>query len=184
MHSSPVKDVTDARRSFIDQARSFLCTDYLPKLERCLEQLSDEQIWWRPNEESNSIGNLLLHLCGNARQWIVSGLGGAADARVRQQEFDQRDIIGRGDLMHRLRATLGDVDTVLRDFDTDKLLELHSIQGKEVTALEAIFHLTEHFSMHTGQIILLTKLLTGSDLGFYEFDGDVPLQRWRSESAN
>ena len=183
MDSSPVKDVKDARRCFVELARSFLCTDYLPKLERCLEQLNDEQIWWRPNEESNSIGNLLLHLCGNARQWIVSGLGGAADARVRQQEFDQRDIIGRGDLMLRLRATLGDVDSVLRDFDSDRLLEVHSIQGKDVTALEAIFHVTEHFSMHTGQIILLTKLLTARDLHFYDFEGDAPLQRWLPDAS-
>jgi len=173
--SSLVKDVKDARRCFVELARSFLCTDYLPKLERCLEQLNHEQIWWRPNEESNSIGNLLLHICGNARQWIVSGLGGAADARVRQQEFDQRDIIGRGDLMHRLRTTLKDVDSVLRDFDSDRLLEVHSIQGTEVTALEAIFHVTEHFSMHTGQIILLTKMLVNVDLAFYDFSNAKPI---------
>ena len=181
--------MTDARlndvpHQFVDQARTLLTTDYLPKIERCLEQLSDEQIWWRPNEQSNSIGNLLLHLCGNARQWIVSGLSGAADARVRQEEFDQREVISSSDLLVRLRETLEDVDRVLREFDTKKLLENYFIQGSEVTALEAIFHVTEHFSMHAGQIILLTKLLTGSDLGFYEFENGVPIQRRRSESSS
>jgi len=111
-------------------------------------------------------------------------LSGAADARVRQEEFDQREVISSSDLLVRLRETLEDVDRVLREFDTKKLLENYFIQGSEVTALEAIFHVTEHFSMHAGQIILLTKLLTGSDLGFYEFENGVPIQRRRSESSS
>ena len=75
--------------TFIEECRSLLTTDYLPKIERCLEKLSDEAVWRRPNSESNSIGNILLHLSGNIRQWIASGIGGAADHRVRQQEFDE-----------------------------------------------------------------------------------------------
>lgn len=171
---------TPIAKKFVDQARTFLSDDYLPKLERCLEQLTDEQIWWRANENSNSIGNLLLHLCGNARQWIVSGLGGAADARVRSKEFAERRVISRAELRAILRQTLAEVDSALADFDHSKLLERYSIQGTTVTALEAVFHVTEHFSMHTGQIILLTKLLTASDLHFYDFEGDTPVQRWAS----
>src|SRR5918993_1566049 len=102
---------TSVSKAFVDQARKFLSEDYLPKLERCLEQLTDKQIWWRANEKSNSIGNLLLHLSGNARQWIVSGLGGADDARVRQQEFDERRVIPRAELLETVRQTLRDVDT-------------------------------------------------------------------------
>lgn len=164
--------------AFIDQARKFLSDEYLPKLERCLQQLSDEQIWWRANEQSNSIGNLLLHLSGNARQWIVSGLGGGADARVRQQEFDQRRVIPRAELLATVRQTLRDVDTVLAGFDHGKLLDQYPIQGTTVSALEAIFHVTEHFSMHTGQIILLTKLLAERDLGFYDFATGAPVHTW------
>jgi uncharacterized damage-inducible protein DinB len=164
--------------AFIDQARRFLRDDYLPKLERCLEKLSDEQIWWRANEQSNSIGNLLLHLAGNARQWIVSGLGGANDARVRQQEFAERRVITRAELLQTVRQTLAEVDTVLAEFDHGKLLNQHPIQGTTVTALEAVFHVTEHFSMHTGQIILLTKLLTEADLGFYDFSSSAPVHTW------
>lgn len=170
-------------RTFIDQARKFLSDDYLPKLERCLAQLSDEQIWWRANEKSNSIGNLLLHLSGNARQWIVCGLGGAPDARVRQQEFAERRVIPRDELLQTVRQTLADVDRTLADFDPEKLLNQYPIQGTTVTALEAIFHVTEHFSMHTGQIILLTKLLTESDLHFYDFEGVAPVHRWRSRPS-
>lgn len=169
-HSSP-HSVSDA---FVEQARTFISEEYLPKLERCLEQLSDEQIWWRANSESNSIGNLLLHLCGNARQWIVSGLGGASDARARQQEFDQREMIPREELVTLLRQTLKEVDGVLADFDQQRLLDSYQIQGTATTALEAIFHVTEHFSMHTGQIILLTKMLAQKDMKFYDFSGGTP----------
>lgn len=165
--------------AFIDQARKFLGNEYLPKIERCLEQLTDEQIWWRANEESNSIGNLLLHLSGNARQWVVCGLGGANDSRVRQQEFDERRVIPRAELLETVRQTLRDVDVVLAGFDHGKLLDQYPIQGTTATALEAIFHVTEHFSMHTGQVILLTKLLTAKDLHFYDFQEKAPVERWK-----
>ncbi len=164
--------------AFIGRALEYLLGHYQPKIERCLEKLTDEQIWWRPNEESNSIGNLVLHLCGNARQWIVAGLGSEADTRVRHDEFAQRDLITRADLLTLLRSTLADVEKVLRAVDSPTLLSHREIQGHDVDVLEAIFHVTEHFSMHTGQIILLTKLLTASDLRFYDFEGDVPVQRW------
>src|SRR5882724_11589136 len=85
--------------SFIDEARRLLVQEYLPKIERCLEKLTDEQVWWRPNPESNSIGNLLLHISGNARQWIVCGLGTATDQRQRQTEFDERNVIPRDELI-------------------------------------------------------------------------------------
>ena len=154
--------------------------EYLPKIERCLERLNDEQIWWRANEESNSIGNLVLHLCGNARQWIVSGVGGEADARVRDAEFAQREMIARDELVALLRSTLADVGRVLKALDPATLLERRTIQGSDVDVLQAIFHVTEHFSMHTGQIIMLTKMLTSSDLRFYDFSGTEPRERWHS----
>jgi uncharacterized damage-inducible protein DinB len=154
--------------AFIAQASEFLVGDYLPKIERCLEKLNDEQIWWRANEDSNSIGNLILHLCGNVRQWIVCGLGSAPDNRNRDSEFEQRDVIPRDELLSLLRSTLSDVQTTLQSLDPSTLLEYRKIQGNDVDILEAIFHVTEHFSMHAGQIILLTKLLTATDLRFYD----------------
>ena len=140
--------------------------------------MTDEQIWWRPNEESNSIGNLVLHLCGNARQWIVAGIGGAPNARERDAEFAQREAIERGELLGLLRTTLSDVDAVLKALPHEMLLERRTIQSSDVDVLEAIFHVTGHFSMHTGQIFLLTKLLTGTDLRFYGFEAGVPVERF------
>jgi uncharacterized damage-inducible protein DinB len=164
--------------AFIQQAREFLGGEYLPKIERCLEKLTDEQIWWRSNSASNSIGNLLLHLSGNARQWIVSGLGEEVDARHRQAEFDERRTIPRDELISRLRATVKAVDETLAAFDPLRLMDRFRIQGAEVTALAAIFHVTEHFSMHTGQIILLTKILAETDLVFYDFSTGKTVHTW------
>ena len=170
-------------RAFIAHAAKILVSDYLPKIERCLEKLTDEQIWWRANEESNSIGNLILHLCGNVRQWIICGVGAQPDNRDRDSEFAQREIISRSELLALLHSTLREVDNTLRDLDPSLLLERRKIQGNNVEILEAIFHVTEHFSMHTGQIILVTKLLTGKDLHFYDFEEDVPTQRWSSQPS-
>src|SRR5258705_9373907 len=91
----------DISHAFIREAQRLLVEEYLPKIERCVEKLTDEQVWWRPNPESNSIGNLLLHLCGNARQWIVCGLGDATDERQRQTEFDAREGIPRDELLEK-----------------------------------------------------------------------------------
>lgn len=164
--------------TFLAKARDLLGSDYWPKIERSLEIVSDEQVWWRSHDESNSIGNLLLHLSGNARQWIVSGVGGANSVRDRPQEFAERSLIPRDELIKQLRETLADVDEVLRRLDPATLLERRTIQGSDVTLLEAIFHVVEHFSMHTGQIILLAKMLTGSDLAFYDFSSGAPRHSW------
>jgi uncharacterized damage-inducible protein DinB len=155
-------------RTFIASSRAYFAADYLPKIERCLDLLTDKQIWWRANPQSNSIGNLLLHLSGNVRQWIVCSLGGASDQRDRDSEFAERSIIPRDELLARLKQTLSEADATLAKFDPDKLLERRVIQGLDVTALEAIFHVVEHFSMHVGQILYITKQLTAHDLHFYD----------------
>jgi uncharacterized damage-inducible protein DinB len=169
----------DVARAFVAEARAHMLGEYLPKIERCLERLTDEQVWWRAGEQSNSVGNLLLHLAGNVRQWVVCGLGGAPDRRERDREFGEREILPRARLLSALRATLEEADGVLARLDAATLLRPRRIQGLEVTALAAVFHVVEHFSAHTGQIILLTKQLTGGDLAFYEFDDGVPRYNWQ-----
>jgi uncharacterized damage-inducible protein DinB len=176
-HAEPM--AAGVSESFLAEARRLLGEEYLPKIERCLEKLTDEQVWWRPNLESNSIGNLLLHISGNARQWIVCGLGTAADQRQRQTEFDRREVISREELLGKLRTTVSEIDDVLAGFDPARLLDEYQIQGTTSTALAAIFHVTEHFSMHTGQIILLTKMLADVDLVFYDFSSGKPVHTWQ-----
>lgn len=163
---------------FITQARYLLREEYLPKIERCLEQLADEQIWWRANEHSNSIGNLILHISGNARQWIVSGLGGEFDARERDAEFAARRMVPRAELIAHLKQAVSDIDRTLEHFAAERLLEQFKIQGTTTTALAAILHVTEHFSMHTGQIIMLAKMIADVDFVFYDFSTGKPVHTW------
>lgn len=170
--------------AFIAKSRYYLQQEYLPKIERCVEKLSEEDLWWRPNERSNSVGNLLLHLAGNVRQWIVSGVGGADDVRQRQQEFDEREHLPGSVLMEQLRGALAEVDQVLASLEGDDLLEPRQIQGLEVSVMDAVYHVVEHFSAHVGQIVYITKMRTGSDLGFYRIkDGDVVGIRWHEANA-
>lgn len=159
--------------AFLRVSREKLREEYVPKLGRCLEELEREDVWWRPNEASNSVGNLLLHLEGNTRQWIVSGIGGAEDVRRRSREFARED--GDPDrLVRELRETVEEACGVLRDLEPDLLGSTRTVQGRRVTALEAVYHVVEHFSMHTGQVVYVTKLRTGRDLRFYRIsDGEV-----------
>ncbi|MEA2173564.1 MAG: hypothetical protein QOD00_1156, partial [Blastocatellia bacterium] len=120
--------MNDVTQNFIAKSRSLLREDYLPKIERCVEELSDEEIWWRTHEDGNSIGNLLLHIAGNARQWIVGGVGGAENRRARQQEFDQREQIPRAELLDQLRQTLAEVEGVLERLDAEAMQEPRRIQ--------------------------------------------------------
>src|SRR5262252_2227 len=147
----------DVAAQFLAQSRELLRSDFLSKIERCLEALSDEDVWWRANESSNSIGNLLLHLDGSTRAWIIGVAGGSNTPRDRQREFDEREQIPRSRLMSRLRQTLAEADEVLARLDAGVLLERRQARGEEVTVLLAIYHAVEHFSMHTGQIIMLAK---------------------------
>ena len=160
--------MTDIAQTFISKSRQLLSSDYLPKIERSLEGLSDEDIWWRPNDSSNSIGNLLLHLCGNVGQWIVGGVGGREFERQRQQEFDERRLLPARELVSRIRQVLAEADEVLGRVDAEMLLSKRQIQGYEMSVLEAIYHVVEHFGMHTGQVIYLSKMRGGKDLELWQ----------------
>lgn len=163
-----------AALAFLRQARFRLQADYLAKLTQALEDLNEEQLWWRPNEASNSIGNLLLHLAGNARQWIVSGVGGAPDVRTRAAEFAAQQTLDKQALLEQLTATLAEVDAVLADLaaqaeSSDAALQRVCLpQGFPQTVLDAVFHVVEHFSYHTGQIVYLAKQLSGARTQFYD----------------
>jgi hypothetical protein len=137
------------------------------RIEACAGKLTMEQIWSRQGENENAIGNLVLHLEGNVRQWILSSIGGAPDARVRDAEFAARGGVAIAELKERLRSTVDQATTLIRTLPAERLTERITVQGYNATILEAIFHVVEHFSGHAGQIIFATKFLTGEDLGFY-----------------
>jgi uncharacterized damage-inducible protein DinB len=138
------------------------------RIQDCLGRLSSEQIWTRGNDNENSVGNLVLHLCGNVGQWIGSGVGGRPDTRQRDTEFAARGDVQPGELSERLDKAVSEAAGIIRNLPHARLPEKIRIQKYDVTLMEAVYHVVEHFSQHTGQIIFATKLLTGQDLGYYK----------------
>ena len=139
---------------------------YCGRIETCVGKVTPEQIWTRGRENENAIGNLMLHLAGNVRQWILHGVGGQPDHRQRDTEFAAREL-DVDELKRRLRTTVDEAAALLRTLPGARLAEPVTIQNYNVTVLTAILHVVEHFSGHTAQIIFITKLLTGEELGFY-----------------
>lgn len=172
----------DLGAEFLDEAQFRLKRQHLPHIIACLRALSEEEIWWRPNAASNSVGNMVLHLCGNVRQWIISGVGGATDVRNRDLEFSEQGPLPRQGLIVLLRGTVNEACHVLVHTPADSLGEPFSQQGFRTNRLRAIAHVVEHFAYHTGQIIYVTKLRTGRDLRFTRLPKPKPARRPKSVS--
>lgn len=138
-----------------------------PRINKCLKLLSEKDVWKRPNDQSNSIGNLILHLCGNIRQYIISSLGKSEDFRERDLEFTAEGGLTKSELQGKLEDTVGAAVNVIRNASIEELLRVRLVQGFDYSGVGVIIHVTEHYSYHTGQIAFWTKVITGSDLGFY-----------------
>lgn len=138
----------------------------IPRIIQCLDLLTQEQIWYRPNDNSNAIGNLVLHLCGNVRQYLISSIGGKADGRERQKEFDSRDQ-DKTYLKAELATLKSEVAEAIPFITDTALIEERSVQGFNMTGTSVVVHVIEHFSYHTGQIAYITKMLLDQDLAFY-----------------
>jgi hypothetical protein len=140
--------------------------DGLAKIEHCLDQLTDEQLWWRPRPEMNSIANLIFHLAGNLRQWIVSGIGGAPDVRDRPGEFGDRSGQPKAQVLAKLKDVLRACDAVLTQLAPEQLLAPRRIQGFDVTVTQAIFDCVPHFRGHVQEIIHMTRAQLGDGYRF------------------
>ncbi len=151
---------------FVNQA-IFRLNENTQKIEKCLKELSDEEIWKRPNKFSNSVGNLILHLCGNITQYIISSLGEKVDKRTRDLEFTVEGGQNKSALLEKLILTLQQAINILKNQGNKELLKIRSVQGFNLSGTGIILHVVEHYSYHTGQIIFWTKLLKDKDLGFY-----------------
>jgi len=152
---------------FLKYSRRKLLLEYWPRLRSSVQPLTDQQIWWRPNGASNSIGNLLLHLNGNVGQWLVAPFNGYRDERNRAVEFRERRLISGRELLERLGATMQQASDTLDQMNTERLSRVYEIQGYTVTGMEAVYQVVEHFGMHYGQVLWIVKATTGMDLGFY-----------------
>jgi len=137
------------------------------KLTTCLGELEETEIWTRPNENLNSVGNLLLHLCGNIRQYAISSLGNIEDTRQRDKEFSAKGGYLKSELFEKLITTVNEAKNIIQNISSEDLLRKRHVQGYFYSGMGIIIHVTEHYSYHTGQIIFWTKLLRNKDLGFY-----------------
>jgi uncharacterized damage-inducible protein DinB len=137
------------------------------RIADCLGKLSHDQVWARGSDAENAIGNLVLHLCGNLRQWIGTGVAGKPDIRVRDREFQARGDIEPDDLRERLVGAVSEAAATIRGLPVQRLLDPVEVQKYKLTVLEAIYHVVEHFAQHTGQVLFATKQMTGQDLGYY-----------------
>ena len=140
---------------------------FLSRIHVCLEKLDDQQLWLRGGDNSNAVGNLCLHLAGNVRQWIMHGVDGQPDLRHRDEEFAARGEVPKIEMWQRLNATVQEACAILEQVPAEELTRVIRPQNYDVTVLEGIYHVVEHFAQHTGQILYATKALTGENLGFY-----------------
>lgn len=138
-----------------------------PRIEKCLNQLNEDEVWHKPNENLNSIANLILHLCGNITQYIISSIGKEDDTRIRDDEFTTTTGFTKKELLDKISRVVADACRIIEAATEDELLRVRSVQGFTYTGIANIMHAVEHYSYHTGQIAFLTKLLKNKDLGFY-----------------
>lgn len=163
---------------FIARSRYWLVKEYPIKLGHCIYALPESVIWSRSNPTSNSIGNLIIHLGGNVTEWIIGGVGGRTFQRNRGQEFAQQTGASGSDLLAGLEAVLKEADAVLADVSGTDLEKRIVIQGRETSVLSAIYHVVEHFAMHTGQILLLTKIHNPGAIRFYDDSDGMARPLW------
>lgn len=163
---------------FISRSRYWLTKEYPIKLRHCIDALPPEGVWARPDPGSNSIGNLLVHLDGNVTEWMLGGVGGTTVERYRAGEFSRKDGADGPALLDHLEGVLRKADAVLAALKPADLERSIVIQARQTTVLGAIYHVVEHFAMHTGQIVVLTKLRAPGKIRFYDDSGAIARPLW------
>ena len=153
--------------AFVKEIKRRIFEECFPRMKKCLAELSTEQIWYRPNKASNSVGNLVLHLHGNIRQWVIAGLGENDDIRERQKEFDEKGPISTEKMQKDMETLLQEVEQVLNNTTPEALLKIRNVQGYQESGLSILIHVTEHFSYHVGQITYIVKMLKNMDMAYY-----------------
>ena len=156
------------KKAIIVETRKRIIEESIPRIRQCLSELTDDQIWHKANINTNAVGNLVLHLCGNVRQWIMHGLDGQPDVRLRNLEFSEIGPISRKVLSNHLDVLISDLDAALIRIVDQDLLEVKTIQKHfQENGVSILFHVTEHFSYHTGQITYFTKMVKDINTAYY-----------------
>ena len=168
-----MKNRSELAKEIVENA-IYRMEESLRMISMSTELLSVEELWIKPNEASNSIGNLIIHLKGNITQYILAGLGGQEDGRERDLEFTENYGYGAKELKLQLNQLLEQAKRVLTGLGDSELTKKYTVQGFNLSGLGIILHVVEHLSYHTGQIAFWTKILKNKDLGFYKgFDLNI-----------
>lgn len=165
---SEPSSLQQVRDLLIQEVKRRLFEESIPRAKKCLSLLSEKEVWERPNENSNSVGNLILHLCGNVRQWLISAMGEQEDVRERQKEFDERGPLPTQDLIVLLDKLQTDAEKVLHAIPPKALLKSFQVQGFTESGISILVHIVEHFSGHIGQITYIVKAQKNIQTGYYE----------------
>ncbi len=155
-------------KTFLHSIQRHLFEEGFPRLRKCLEELEEEEIWFRPNENSNAVGNLVLHLCGNIRQWVLSTFEQEKDIRQRAEEFAERQTIPRQQLLDQLSKLEKQIAPLLDRLKPEQLLKTYQVQIFKPSGMDILIHVSEHFSYHLGQISYITKMLKNKPLNYYD----------------
>jgi uncharacterized damage-inducible protein DinB len=156
------------KKTLVAEFERRVFTESYGRIFKCLTLLDENDLWKSPNSTIPAVGNLILHLCGNARQWILSGIGDKPDNRERELEFLTHLNIKKSDLIFLLENLKVNMRQTLNEMEEGKLNKGYIIQGFNETGFSVIIHVLEHFSYHTGQITTLTKLFRNKETGYYE----------------
>lgn len=167
---------------FLKTSRDYLVDEYLPKIRLVVAPLSEDDIWWRPVAGSNTIGNLILHIEGNARQWILGGVAGHEVERDRDSEFATRDGHSKAQLLDSLTTSFREIGAAILSVTATQLAEPRTIQGADTTVFGAIYHVVEHVSMHTGQIIQLAKWRAPGAVRLYDASSTSFTPLWQPDA--
>ena len=164
------KESTQFRDELVAETRRRIIDENIPRIKACLAELTSAEIWLKPNKNSNSVGNLVLHLCGNVTQWVGCGLGKLPDDRTRDWEFDEKGPLPTTDLIQKLDTLIVLLETVLSKITPEDLLQKHKVQIYVESGVSILTHVIEHFSFHTGQITYFVKWRKNIDTKYYGGD--------------
>lgn len=156
----------DLQKEFIKQV-IYRNEENIKRIINCLQEIGEAEIWQKPNDNSNSIANIILHLCGNITQYIVSSLGNNIDSRERDREFSTHEGYDKSELANKLTSVITKANKIIQNISEDNLEKRYTVQGFDLSGIGIIIHVTEHLSYHTGQIAFWVKQLKNKDLGFY-----------------
>ncbi len=158
--------MTELIKEFTNQS-IFRINENTKRIKKCFDEVDETDIWQSANDNSNSMGNLVLHLCGNISQYIISSLGEKPDTRERDKEFSAKNAFTKSELLKRLTETVYEATEIIKECDEAGLVKTYSVQGFDLSGIGIIIHVAEHYSYHAGQIAFWTKQIKNKDLGFY-----------------